>query len=915
MKRILLSALAIAIVNCGLAQQRQAITAGFTNAKFKEVAASIEQQTDFKVYFRKGDVDSLSVTTSASAEQVGKFLDRIFAGTTLQYNIYQSGIYVTNGKQILTTLPPGFYQQQIPTEKRPAFDYSDYERREREQELAEEKLYVIGPKTTDLQGEITLTGTITDSKTGEALVGASVFIQNPTIGVATDPFGRYILRLPKGRHELHIKSIGMKNARRRLMLYGNGKLDIELEEDIIPLKEVLIESERDVRVTGMQMGAEKLDIKVMKQLPTSLGETDIMKVVMTLPGVQTVGEGTVGLNVRGGATSQNLILFNDAIVYNPSHMFGFFSTFNPDVMKSVELYKSGITADYGGRLSSVLDVHSREGNLKKFSGSGGISPITGRLTLEGPIIKEKASFLVGVRSTYSDWILKRLNSARLRNSEASFYDLTANLNYKINENNTIVANGYMSKDQFKLNSDTTYQYSDRNGSIKWKHIFNRQLYSTFTGGYSNYNYNITSDQNPIEGFLMDFSIRQLSTKADFTYFLNPRHTITTGISTIHYKLSPGNFGPYGEESLVKSDNLQQEQAMESAVYIGDNIDLNPRTSIYVGLRYSLYQNLGPKEVYQYVQGEPLQIGTMSDTIQYGAGKSVAKYGGPEPRISLRHILSKSASIKFSYNRLRQYIQMLSNTTAITPTDIWKLSDAYVKPQIGDQVSLGVYKNLKGNLIETSAEVYYKTMKDVADYKNGAELLLNHHLETDILNARGKAYGAEVMIKKTLGKVNGWISYTWSRSFLQTKDAYESELVNRGEWYRSNFDKPHAINFIGNYKFSRRVNVSFNAVYSTGRPITLPVAKYEIGGVARVFYSDRNQYRIPDYFRTDLSINLEGNHKIRKLAHSSWTFAVYNLTGRRNAYSVFFVSQDSVIKGYKLSIFAQPIPTITYNFKF
>lgn len=914
MMRHLLVLGALLFSTCSWAQRGQNISGNFTDAVFPAIAQAIEQQTDYKVYFRKADVDTLRVTTSVTNEPVGKFLEKIFSGTTLQYAIYQTGIYVTNGKQILTTLPPGFYQQTT-TEKRPVFDYSDYEKRERQQELDEEKLYVIGTKTTDLQGEVTLTGTITDTKTGEAIVGASVYIENPTIGTATDPFGKFTLRLPKGRHELKVKSIGMKNARRRMMLYGNGKLDVELEEDIIPLKEVLIESERDVRVTGMQMGMEKLDIKVMKQLPSSLGETDIMKVVMTLPGVQTVGEGTVGLNVRGGATSQNLILFNDAVVYNPSHMFGFFSTFNPDVMKSVELYKSGITADYGGRLSSVLDVHAREGNLKKFSGSGGISPITGRLTLEGPIIKEKASFLVGVRSTYSDWILKRLNTARLRNSEASFYDVTANLSYKINDNNSVVANGYISDDQFKLNSDTTYQYSDRNASLKWKHIFNKQLYSVFTTGFSNYKYQVTSDQNPLEGFALGFSVRQLNTKADFTYLFNERHTITAGAGTIHYKLSPGNFGPFGEESIVKEDRLQQEQGLETAVYIGDNFDLSSQTSIYFGLRYSMYQNLGPKNVFQYVPGEPVQLGTLSDTISYAGGRRVAQYGGAEPRLAIRHILSKTASIKFSYNRLRQYIQMLSNTTAITPTDIWKLSDSYIKPQIGDQVSLGIYKNLKNNLIETSLEVYYKDMKNVADYKNGAELLLNHHLETDILNARGKAYGAEVMIKKSLGKLNGWIAYTWSRSFLQTRDVFESEKVNRGEYYPSNFDKPHALNFIGNYKFSRRVNMSLNTVYSTGRPITLPVAKYEIGGVARVFYSDRNQYRIPDYFRVDFSLNLEGNHKIKKLAHSSWTFAIYNLTGRKNAYSVFFVSQDGVIKGYKLSIFAQPIPTVTYNFRF
>jgi hypothetical protein len=815
----------------------------------------------------------------------------------------------------MTTLPVDFFNQGVRTAAKETFDYSLYEQEERKKEQAEEKLYLIGTKTADLSGDATLTGTVTDAKTGEAIIGASVYIEKPTIGVATDPFGRYSLKLPRGRHELIIKSVGMKLARRQILLYNNGKLEVELDEDIIPLKEVLVESERDVSVTGMQMGVEKLDIRVMKQMPLALGETDIMKVVLALPGVQSVGEGTVGLNVRGGATSQNLILFNDAVVYNPSHMFGFFSTFNPDVMKSVELYKSGITADYGGRISSVLDVHSREGNLKKFSGSGGISPVTGRLMLEGPIIKEKASFLIGARSTYSDWILKQLNTERLRNSSASFYDLTMNLTYKVNEKNTIIANGYMSQDQFQLNGDTTYAYSDKNGSIKWKHVFNPKLFSVFTGSFSQYNYQIISAKNPVNAFDMTFNIRQGNTKADFTYFYNPKHTITAGIGTIYYRLQPGSYLPYGNESLVKPDVIQNDQGIETGVYIGDNFDITPKTSLYMGVRYSFYQNLGSKAVYKYVEGEPLQAGTMIDTVQYGTNKPTATFGGFEPRIAVRHILGKSSSVKLSVNRLRQYIQMLSNTTAITPTDVWKLTDTYVPAQIGNQVSLGFYKNLKGNLIETSLEVYYKTIESAVDYKNGAELLRNHHLETDVVKARGKAYGVEVLLKKSHGKANGWISYTWSRSFLQTRGAFEAEAVNQGRWYPSNYDKPHAINLIGNFKVSRRFNFSLNTVYSTGRPITLPIAKYEIGGVSRVFYSDRNQHRIPDYFRMDFSINIEGNHKIKKLAHSSWTFAIYNLTGRNNAYSVFFVSKDGVIKGYQLSIFAQPIPTLTYNFKF
>ena len=897
-------------------QEGKTVSGEFNSLPFEQFANRIEQQTGYHFLYKKEWTDSLSITLNVTNEKIEKVLDLAFTGSDIHYSIFENNIYVLKGRQLFTDLPVDYFNEgKSSTRESFSFDYSDYEKQERLKKQTEQKLIPIGTKTNNLQGTATLTGTVKDVKSGEAIIGASVFIESPMIGISTDQFGRYSLTLPKGRHEIKIKSIGMKHTQRQIMLYSNGKLDVEVEEDITPLKEVLVQSERDVRVTGMQMGAERLDIRTMKQMPLALGETDVMKVVLTLPGVQTVGEGTVGLNVRGGATNQNLLLFNDAIVYNPSHLFGFFSTFNPDVLKSVELYKSGITADYGGRLSSVLDVQSREGNLKKFSASGGISPITGRLTIEGPIIKERTSFIVGVRSTYSDWILKQLKDPQLRNSQASFYDVTANLSHKINDNNSLSLSGYISQDKFKLNSDTSYSYSDRNASIKWKHVFNPKFYSVVTGTVSKYSYSINSIQNPVNAFDMDFSIQQFNAKADFNYFINPKHNLTAGISTIQYHLAPGDFKPYGSESLIKPDLLQKEQGQESAVYLGDNYEVTPKLSLYFGLRYSFYQFLGPKDVYTYPEGAPRQETSIQDTVSYGSGKAIANYGGPEPRVSARYILSPSSSFKISYNRMRQYIQMLSNTTAITPTDTWKLSDQYVKPQTGDQVSIGYYKNVKGNTVEFSVETYYKLMHNTVDYKNGAVLLLNHHLETDVVNARGKAYGVEFLAKKSSGRLNGWISYTYSRSFLQTKGAFPSETVNRGEYYPSSYDKPHAVNFIGNYKLSRRVNFSLNLIYSTGRPITLPIAKYELEGTRRVFYSDRNQYRIPDYFRSDVSINIEGNHKIRKLAHSSWTFAVYNLTGRKNAYSVYFVAQNGVINGYKLSIFGQPIPTITYNFKF
>jgi hypothetical protein len=893
-----------------------ALNGHYADLPFDRLVHMIEQNSSYRFYYDRKVTDSVSVNITLDKQSVSEMLDEVFTGTMLQYAIDgDNRVFITYGRQILTELPAGFFGQNAGGVQASSFDFCLYEKKEKELKLAETRVHYIGRNTGQKEGTATLAGNVRDAHTGEPLIGASVFVENPLVGVTTDQFGYYAVTISRGRHELKIQSIGMKSASRNIMLFSDGRFDIELEENIKPLKEVVVEAERDAHIRGMQMGMEKLDIKTMKQIPIALGETDIMKVVLTLPGVQSVGEGTVGLNVRGGSANQNLLLFNDAVVYNPSHLFGFFSTFNPDVLKNVELYKSAIQADYGGRLSSVLDVHTREGNLKKFSGSGGISPITGRLSFEGPLIKERTSFIIGARSTYSGWLLGQLDSRQLRNSTASFHDVTLSVSHKINDNNNIYLSAYSSKDKFRLNNDTAYHYSDRNGSVKWKHLFSNRFYGVLTAGFSEYNYAVDSERNPVNAFTMDFAIRQINAKADFSFFPNSRHTINAGISSIRYNLAPGQLKPLGKESMIAPDILENEQGMESALYLSENFEVNHQISLYVGLRYSFYQYLPPRAIYLYAEGLPRQRGNITDTIRYTGHRAISSYHGAEPRISVRYMVSKGASIKLSYNRMRQYLQMLSNTTAINPTDIWKLSDPYIKPQVGDQISLGYYQYLKGNTIETSFETYIKGTGNLTDYKNGARLLLNHHLETDVVAGEGKAFGMEVMAKKMSGKLNGWASYTYSRSFIRTQGTFSDETVNGGAYYPSNHDKPHAANIIANYKFNRRFNFSLNVVYSTGRPVTLPVAKYEVDGTSRIHYSARNQYRIPDYFRTDISVNIEGNHKVRKLAHSSWTFAVYNLLGRANPYSIYFVSENGKITGYKLSIFARPIPTITYNFKF
>ncbi len=924
LKRIILPlCLLIGFAETIQAQQKSVdtINGNFTALTFKELVPLLETQTDLKLYYNPSEIDTLKINITAKDLTINSLLNEVFLGTDFYYFIdANNDLFVTRGIEIHPELPEGYFginpKKETSSFDKVAQDYLLAEKQEKLAALKEDKLYEIGKRTVKIgSGTATIAGHIRAANSGESIIGSSIITEKPNVGVISDPFGYYAITLPKGAHELTIKSIGMKSTKRKIIIYGDGQLDIELVESVTSLKEVTVESERDKNVSGMQMGVNRLDIQTMKKVPVVLGEVDIFKVLLTLPGVQSVGEATTGLNVRGGAANQNLILFNDGTIYNPTHLFGFFSAFNPDVIKSVELYKSGIPAEYGGRLSSVLDVTSREGNKKKFTGSGGLGPLTGRLTLEGPIGGEKTSFLVGVRSTYSDWLLQQIPNKAISNSQAGFYDVNASINHEFNSKNSAYATGYLSQDHFKLNGDTLYNYRNKNLTGKWKHIFSNKLYGVLTGAYSGYDYAVSSNVIPVNAFTMKYSINQLQVKSDFSYFPTTQHAINFGASAIRYRLSPGSLQPWGTESLSIPINLQSEQAQESAIYASDHFEISPKLSLYAGLRYSFYNYLGPRHVYQYSTGQPKSVNTITDTINYKVGKSISNYSGPEYRISLNYALPENSSVKFSYNRTRQYLQMLTNTAAISPTDVWKLSDPNIKPQIGDQVALGYYKNFRNNTIEFSVEGYYKVTQNSLDYKSGAVLILNSHIETDILNAHGKAYGIEFLLKKMSGKVNGWISYTYSRSFLQTRSPYASETVNNGQYYRSNYDKPNAVNFIGNYKFSHRFSTSLNLTYSTGRPITLPIVKYTLDGSERVYYSERNQYRIPDYFRVDFALNIEGNHKIRKLAHSSWTVGIYNVTGRRNAYSVFFESQNGVIKGYKLSIFGNPIPTVTYNFKF
>jgi hypothetical protein len=879
----------------------------------------IEKQAPLRFYFDSVNTDSVRVTLDCKDCPMDQVLQQALHATPLNYyGLPGNRIMVVEKKHIIQPiLSPDFFQKSADSTAG-AVPGGTLQPKEKAVLSAgvENKLIEIGSASARAsQGNIRLTGYIRDQKNGEALAGAVISsVQLPT-PVMTDPYGYYSLTLKPGRYTLQISSSGMKPTKREIMIHENGKLDIEVQENIPTLKAITIVAEKNSNIRRMQMGVDKLNIKTIKKVPVLLGEPDILRVVLALPGVTTVSEASTGFNVRGGSADQNLILYNDATIYNPSHLFGFFSAFNPDAVKGVELFKSSIPGKYGGRLASVLEVSGKEGNIKKWSGNGGISPLYSKLTVEGPLDKEKTSILLGGRTTYSNWILRQLDNPVFQNSSASFSDIDLHLNHSINDRNKLDMTLYFSNDKFRLNGDTLFGYGNRNIVLRWKHNFNSRLSMAVSGGWDNYRYSVTGDEGQSTGFKLDYQVNQTHLRAHFSYTPSNRHLIEFGYNGILYNLQPGELQPDSYQSIIKPVTMPRDKGFENAVYVSDRFNINRKFSIDAGLRYSAFTAMGPREVYSYIDGLPRDPSTVTDTSYYGSGEPVKIYHGPEIRLSLRYSLGEHSSLKASYNSLRQYIHLLSNTAAISPTDIWKLCDTYIRPQLGDQLSLGYYLDLQSGVYESSVEFYYKRVRQVLDFKSGASILLNPHLETDVINTRGQAYGAELFIKKTAGKLTGWISYTWSRAQYKSDDSLVIQQINKGQYYPANYDKPHNLNVIANYRFTHRYSFSGNLVYSSGRPITIPVALFYYGGTQRVYYSERNQFRIPDYFRIDLSVTLDGNHRVNQKIHNSWTFGVYNLTGRDNPYSIYFAEENGRIQGYQLSVIGNIVPYITYNFRF
>lgn len=750
------------------------------------------------------------------------------------------------------------------------------------------------------QNQFTLSGKVTDAATGEDLIGATLYEPSLKTGTTTNSYGFFSLTLPPNDYVFEISYMGYKSVSRKVSLTKNQTINIALSAIETELKEVVVSTKgRDQNLKSTDLGIEKLSMKKMETIPVIFGEKDILKTIQLLPGIGTVSEGSSGFSVRGGSIDQNLILLDEAPVYSASHLMGFFSVFNADAIKDVSIYKGGIPANYGGRASSVLDITMRDGNNQKFAVSGGIGLISSRLTIEGPIIKDKMSFIVSARRSYADLVGRAIGVVDTSMS-LYFYDLNAKLNYKINDNNKIYLSGYFGKDDFGFGTMGT-SWGNTTGTLRWNHLFSKKLFSNTIFLYSNYNYgfNLGTDMRMASG-IKDFSLKQ-----DFTLFKNPDNTMKFGFSTSHHTFNPGEllFSNNGVESRA-SIILDKKQAWESAVYFSNNQKISSKISADYGLRLSMFNQVGEGWQYTYDNND-LRI----DSTHYNKGQLMQTYFGFEPRIALNYRLSDQSSIKASFNRMSQYMHLLSNSTSGQPTDTWIPSSSNVKPLTVSQFSVGYFRNFFDNNLEFSVETYYKNMKNVSDYEDGADLLLNVDVEAQILTGHGRSYGAEFYLKKNYGKLTGWISYTLSKTQNQIVG------INDGKWYNTGYDKTHDISIVASYQFAKRASLSATWVFYTGAAVTFPSGKYEYDGKSISYYTERNGYRMPDNHRLDLNLHLSG--KENKKFKSSWDFSIYNVYDRKNAYSITFRDSETnpgTTEAVKLSLFGI-IPSITWNFNF
>ncbi|WP_235935403.1 TonB-dependent receptor [Flavobacterium ichthyis] len=770
------------------------------------------------------------------------------------------------------------------------------------------------------QEKVTLSGTISDIETNEALIGVSLYFNEIKIGTTTNNYGFYSVTVPKGDYIITISYLGYNNIEERINLNQTQQKNFSLSYQSTGLAEVVIQANNDkTNIKRAEMSVNKLSIATVKKMPAVLGEVDVLKSILQLPGVTNAYEGATGFNVRGGSVDGNLVLLDEAIIYNTSHLFGFFSVFNSDVIKDLKLYKGGIPANYGGRTSSVLDIYQKEGNKKEFHANGGIGIVSSRLLLEGPIVKEKSSFVIAGRGTYGHLFLKLADEP----NSAYFYDLNTKFNYRFNDNNNIFISAYLGYDKIRLNDQLVNDYGNSFVNLRWNHIFSDKLFSNASIIYSDYYYGL---QLSFIGLDWKSQIKNYNFKYDFKHYLSNDLTLSYGINSVRYVFNPGTINPIDETSSINPDQIARKYAFENALYVSAEHILSEKLSLTYGLRYSNFQRLGEEEISTYendqavIFNQDFQVyeeATPTGSIYYAKNKKIASFDNFEPRFSIAYALNDDQSVKASYNRISQYIHLISNTASVSPLDIWAPSDQFLKPEIADQVALGYFKNFKNDQYSLEVETFFKTIKNKTDYIDGAELIANKNIERVMLNGKARAYGIEVLAKKNSGKLTGWLSYTLSRAEQKTpgRNALEPG-INNGNWYRANYDKTHNLGLTANYQLNPKWSFGGIFTYQTGRAATFPNGKYQYQGITVANYATRNEDSLSDYHHLDISATYIPQPEKVKKWQGEWVFSIYNVYARNNA-AAFNFSQNietGQSEAKKISIFGL-IPSITYNFKF
>jgi len=773
---------------------------------------------------------------------------------------------------------------------------------------------------TQAQQKFTLSGTIADTGTTETLIGASVYIKELQTGTTTNEYGFFSISLPPGTYTVQVDYVNYGSVTETIELTGNVRKNFSLTTSDQEIEEVVVTGERRrAEIRKPEMSVNKLSVAEIKKMPVVLGEVDVLKSILQLPGVTNAGEGSSGFNVRGGAADQNLILLDEATIFNSSHLFGFFSVFNSDAIKDLKLYKGGIPARFGGRVASVLDIYQKEGNNKEYHATGGIGLISSRLLAEGPIVKERGSFLVGGRASYAHLFLKLADN----DNSAYFYDLNTKLSYKLNDNNNLYLSGYFGRDLLSISDNFNNVYGNTVVNLRWNHLFNERLFSNASMIYSDYYYGLKLN---FIGFNWDSGIKNYNFKYDFKHYISDKFKMQYGLNTVYYDFNPGKITPSDATSAINADQLDKKYAFEPAVYLDIEQTLTEKLTVSYGLRYSMFYRLGAQTLNTYANNQPVvfddelkiyEKAAPTGTQSYGRGKTIADYNNLEPRVSFAYQLNDNQSVKASYNRMAQYIHLISNTASATPLDVWAPSDNWIKPQLLDQYAIGYFRNFKNDAYSLETEAFYKTVKNRIDYIDGADLIANEAIEQVVLNGKSRAYGLEVLFRKNEGALTGWISYTLSRAEQQTPGRTAGETgINSGQWYKTGYDKLHNLSVTGAYELNKRWQ--FGAIFTlqSGRPVTYPDGQYQYGDIVVPSYGLRNEKRLPAYHHLDVSATFTPKPDKKKGWQGEWVFSIYNLYNRQNAASISFRQNEDngSNEAVRLSIFGV-IPSVTYNFKF